>query len=143
MARLMVLDEDPELRRFLSIFLESLGHEIRFEGGSGHVGLAALAKDPEGFDAIVTELRLPIADGLDVLAGTRALATAEGPVPVIIASRFWTEEEVALARGFGVHAAILKPFDMDRLAAEIVRAGDRRDSIFHRDRARVTHGEAA
>jgi DNA-binding response OmpR family regulator len=115
----MVLDEDVELRRFLRIWLESHGHEVVFEAGSGHVGLAAIARDPELFDFVISDLRLPIADGLEVLAGTRALAGARGPVPVILASRNWTEEEVALARGLGVAAAIVKPFDLARLATEI------------------------
>jgi DNA-binding response OmpR family regulator len=118
----MVLEGDVEMRRFLKIWLESQGHEVAFDAGSGHVGLAAIAREPELFDVVISDLRLPIADGLEVLAGARALAGARGPVPVILASRHWTEEEVALARGLGVAAAVSKPFDLARLASEIARA---------------------
>jgi DNA-binding response OmpR family regulator len=121
----MVLDEDVEMRRFLRIWLESHGHEVAFDAGSGHVGLAAIAREPELFDVVISDLRLPIADGLEVLAGARALAGPRGPVPVILASRNWTEEEVALARGLGVAAALVKPIDLARLAAEIALATGR------------------
>ena len=122
MSRLMILDEDSNLRRFLRIFLESLGHEVGLEGGSGHVGLASLAREPDGFDVVIADLRLPIADGLDVLAGARALAGGAVPVPVVLASRCWTEDEVTLARGLGAAATLAKPFDLDGLARTLARA---------------------
>ena len=129
MARIMILEDDPNLRRFLSIFVASRGHAVTFEGGSGHVGLQHLARDPEGTDVVLSDLRMPIADGLDVLAGVRAMTRGMSPrcslrspcVRVVLASAHWTEEEVALARDLGADALLAKPFDLDALARELDR----------------------
>lgn len=120
MARVMILEDEPSLRRFLAIYLESQGHAVTFEAGSGHVGLQHLARDPEGTDVILSDLRMPIADGLDVLAGSHTLAARRGPpVRVVLASGYWAEEEVALARDLGAHALLAKPFDLELLARTI------------------------
>jgi two-component system KDP operon response regulator KdpE len=119
MARVMVLDDEPNLRRFLRIFLESRGHTVVFEGGAGHVGLNALARKPAMVDVILSDLRMPIADGFDVLAGARALGTK---APVILTSAYWTEEEVTLARDLGAFQLLPKPFDLEALAAAVAEA---------------------
>ena len=120
MARVMILEDDPNLRRFLSILVQSKGHKVAFEGGSGHVGILHLARHPDSIDVIVTDLRMPIADGLDVLASTRTLPLRR--VPVIMTSAHWTEEEVALVRDLGAFAVFSKPFDLERLSKAIERA---------------------
>ena len=120
MARVMILEDDPSLRRFLAIWVASQGHAVSYDAGSGHVGIQQLARDPEGTDVVLSDLRMPIADGLDVLAGTRTLAARR--IPVILASAFWTEEEVALARDLGAFALLAKPFDLELLAGLIGRA---------------------
>ncbi|MBI3726319.1 response regulator [bacterium] len=116
MARVMVLEDDTSLRRFLSIFLGSRGHQISFDAGSGHVGLACIAREPEGTDVILSDLRMPIADGLDVLAGARALGSRAA---VVLASAHWTDEEVMLARDLGAFALLAKPFDLEALGRAI------------------------
>lgn len=118
MARIMVLEAESTLRKFLRIFLESRGHTVAFQAGAGHVGLEWLKKSPGEVDVIVSDLRMPIADGFDVLAGARANKSA----PVILTSGYWTAEEVALARDLGAFALLPKPFDLERLAQTIEAA---------------------
>lgn len=120
MARVMILEDDPDLRRFLSILVASRGHTVSFEGGSGHVGILHLAREPGTTDVILTDLRMPIADGLDVLASTRTLAARH--VRVVMTSAYWTEEEIALARDLGAFALLDKPFDLELLARTIEAA---------------------
>ncbi len=120
MARVMILEDDPDLRRFLAILVTTKGHTVSFQGGSGHVGLQHLAREPEATDVVLSDLRMPIADGLDVLAGTRTLAGRR--IPVVMTSAHWTEEEVALARDLGAFALLAKPFDLELLAQTIERA---------------------
>jgi DNA-binding NtrC family response regulator len=123
MARVMILEDDQNLRRFLSILVQSKGHEVVFEGGSGHVGILYLARYPDATDVILTDMRMPIADGLDVLASTRTLASRR--IPVIMTSAHWTQEEVALVRDLGAFAVFSKPFDLERLSRAIDRATSR------------------
>lgn len=115
MARIMVLEDDVTLRKFLGIFLESRGHTVVFTAGAGHVGLARLQQSPGDVDVILSDLRMPIADGFDVLAGARAAHAG----PVILSSAYWTAEEVALARDMGAFALLAKPFDLEKLAATV------------------------
>jgi DNA-binding NtrC family response regulator len=120
MPRIMILEDDTNLRRFLSIFVKSRGHTVSFEGGSGHVGLQHLAREPQATDVILSDLRMPIADGLDVLAGAQALKGAHARV--ILSSAHWTEEEIVLARDLGAFALLAKPFDLELLATTLVGA---------------------
>jgi two-component system KDP operon response regulator KdpE len=116
----MVLEDEPNLRKFLRIFLTSRGHEVVFDAGAGHVGLERLKRAPGEVDVILSDLRMPIADGFDVLAGARALEAA----PVVIASAYWTSEEVALARDLGAFALLAKPFDLEKLAKTVADAAE-------------------
>src|SRR5581483_1952120 len=95
------------------------GHTVAFDGGAGHVGLERLRRGPGDFDVVVTDLRMPIADGFDVLAGASNLP---GAPPVILTSAYWTAEEVVLARDLGAFALLPKPFDLSKLAAAIEAA---------------------
>jgi DNA-binding NtrC family response regulator len=135
MARIMLLEDDTSLRKFLKIFVESRGHAVVFDAGAGHVGLERLKRTPGEIDAILSDLRMPIADGFDVLAGARAL---DGAPPVILTSAYWTPEEVALARDLGAFALLPKPFDLGLLERTLANAASAPRKTVHRDSAMKT-----
>jgi DNA-binding NtrC family response regulator len=118
MARIMVLEDDACLRKFVRIFLESHGHTVTFDAGAGHVGLERLKRAPAETEVILSDLRMPIADGFDVLSGARAAKAG----PVILMSAYWTTEEIALARDLGAFALLAKPFDLAALASTVEKA---------------------
>ena len=115
----LLLENDPDERRLLRIVLESRGHTVAFEGGAGHVGIQWLARGNR-VDVVLSALRLPIACGLDVLAAVRSLGSRQGSAPrVVLASRHWTEEEVALARDLGAALVVAKPLSLETLALRL------------------------
>ena len=111
-ARILVVDDEPQIRRFLGISLRAQGYEVG-EAASGAEGLAALAT--RGADLVVLDLGLPDQDGREVLRDLRAWST----VPVIVLSvRALEREKVALLDG-GANDYLTKPFGIEELSARI------------------------
>jgi len=76
-ATILVIDDEPQIRKFLRISLASQGYKV-LEAGTGTEGLAQAALNKP--DLLVLDLGLPDMDGQQVLAEFPRLAT--GPVPV-------------------------------------------------------------
>ena len=115
MARVLVIDDEPDVRWLLRISLERVGHEVLLaEDGLRGVAMAQ-RQHP---DAIVLDLMMPVMDGYGVL---KALAddrrTAHVPVMVLTAKAI-PEESEKVTRA-GAKRFITKPFDPNDLAAEL------------------------
>ena len=111
-ARILVIDDEPQIRRFLGISLRAQGYDVS-EAGTGTEGLAALAT--RGADLVVLDLGLPDRDGRVVLRDLRAWST----VPVIVLTvRAMEREKVALLDS-GANDYLTKPFGIEELSARI------------------------
>jgi two-component system KDP operon response regulator KdpE len=111
-ARILVIDDEPQIRRFLGISLRAQGYDVD-EAATGADGLAALATG--GADLVVLDLGLPDMDGRDVLRDLRAWS----PVPVIVLSvRAQEREKVALLDA-GANDYLTKPFGIQELSARV------------------------
>jgi two-component system KDP operon response regulator KdpE len=109
---ILVIDDDPHLRRFLRTALTGHGHVV-FEAGSVAEGLEALARhDPA---IILLDLGLPDGDGLVVL---RALPPGSS-VPVIVLSARGQEGDKVAALDAGADDYLTKPFGTGELMARI------------------------
>lgn len=111
-ARVLVVDDEPQIRKFLGIALRSQGFEVR-EAAAGREGLERLAT--EGADVVVLDLGLPDVDGLDVLRDLRDFSA----VPVIVLSVRASETEKVRALDAGAHDYVTKPFGIQELMARI------------------------
>jgi two-component system, OmpR family, KDP operon response regulator KdpE len=122
-ARILVVDDEPQIRRFLAISLRAQGHAVQ-EAGDGTQGLALLASVQP--DLLVLDLGLPDLDGIDVLRQLRAWSQ----VPVIVLSARAGEGEKVRALDAGANDYVTKPFGVQELSARIrallrqARAGD-------------------
>jgi two-component system KDP operon response regulator KdpE len=118
-ARILVIDDEPQIRRFLGISLRAQGYEVG-EAADGASGLAELAT--RGADVVVLDLGLPDRDGRDVLRDLRTWSV----VPVLVLSvRAQEGEKVALLDA-GANDYLTKPFGVQELSARIrvlLRAG--------------------
>jgi two-component system KDP operon response regulator KdpE len=111
-ARILIVDDEPQIRRFLGISLRAQGHEV-VEAATGAEGLVALATG--GADLVVLDLGLPDKDGREVLRDLRAWSS----VPVIVLSvRAQEREKVALLDA-GANDYLTKPFGIQELSARI------------------------
>ncbi len=78
--------------------------------------LAALRAEPAQFDALVTDLAMPVLTGFELIEGVRA---ARPDLPVVLTSGFLTAESRAEARRLGVNQVVPKPCPIDELAGAV------------------------
>lgn len=112
MARILVIDDEPQIRRFLRIGLAAQRYDV-MEAGSGAEGLssAVLGKP----DLVVLDLGLPDMDGQEVLQRLRE--SFDGPV-VILSVRHQERDKVQ-ALDAGANDYVVKPFSIQELLARI------------------------
>jgi two-component system KDP operon response regulator KdpE len=112
MARILVIDDEPQIRRFLRISLISQGYDV-VEAGSGAEGLQKIAT--ESPDVVVLDLGLPDKDGQDVLVELRTFH--EGPV-IVLSVRASEIEKVKALDG-GANDYVVKPFGVKEFLARV------------------------
>ncbi|HZZ82898.1 MAG TPA: sigma-54 dependent transcriptional regulator [Anaeromyxobacteraceae bacterium] len=115
MARVLVVDDEPKLGRFVAEMLELDGHEVA-RVGSGREALGLLAA--RSFEVVVTDLRMPEVDGLEVLRAARALPS---PPEVVLMTAHGTAESAVAAMKAGAADYVLKPFAMEELRLRVGR----------------------
>jgi two-component system KDP operon response regulator KdpE len=110
--RILIIDDEPQMRRMLRIALNAHGYEIR-EAASGQEGIdrAAVFKT----DIVLLDLTLPDMDGLAVIRNLREWTQ----VPVIVLSVREHEDDKVAALDAGADDYITKPFKMGELLARI------------------------
>jgi DNA-binding NtrC family response regulator len=114
-ARILVADDEANLRRVLAAILTREGYEV-LQAASGEEALGLLHK---GLDAIVTDLKMPRIDGMTVLRR----AVAEVPeVPVIIITAHGSVESAVEAVRAGAFDYIEKPFEQDQIRQIVAKA---------------------
>lgn len=111
-GRLLVVDDDPDVRRVLVRMLEDEGYAAA-EAEGGAAVRAALANGVP--DLILLDLMLSGEDGFDVLASIRR----SSDVPVIILSGKLQESDRVLGLRLGADDYVLKPFSGPELAARV------------------------
>jgi len=124
-ARLLLVEDDADLRAMLTELLTESGYavEAAADGQRGlHLGLT------QTFDVLLLDRRLPVVEGLDLLAGLRARGVT---TPVLILSAIAQPADRVAGLDAGAEDYLGKPFDVDELLARL-RALQRR----HLDDAR-------
>jgi len=95
MAHLLVVDDEPSARTTLALLLRKRGHRV---AEADDVGSATKRLADEVFDLVVTDLRMPDGDGLDVLQAARAQADAP-EVILLTAYADWKSAKDAIRLG--------------------------------------------
>lgn len=103
-GRLLLVEDDPAVRRSLQLLLRGRGYDVRAYASS-----LDLLTDPAALtaDALIADFRLPEADGLRVLEGLRARGWTG---PALLITAFPAADLSARARAAGFDRVIGKPF---------------------------------
>ena len=112
MSTVVVIDDDPHVRRFLRATLTGHGHLV-FEATSVAEGIAAISEHRPGI--VLLDLGLPDGDGLAVLRAVRT----DSKVPVIVLSARGQEGDKVAALDSGADDYLTKPFGTGELMARI------------------------
>ena len=111
--RILVIDDEPAIRRFLRTSLGAEGYDV-LEAADGETGLAMLRRN--AVDLLVLDLGLPGMDGLEVLSKLRESGSS---LPVIVLSSRTDETGKVKALDIGADDYVTKPFGTDELLARI------------------------
>jgi DNA-binding NtrC family response regulator len=114
----MVLDDEPRMGDILAMVLEREGYEVR-AFTSARDALAAVESTPP--DVLITDLKMPGTDGLEVLRRAREL---DPELPVILMTAHGSVDTALQAMRDGAFDYVQKPFDNDELKALVRRALD-------------------
>ncbi len=109
---MLVIDDEPQIRRFLDISLRAQGYEVAL-AATGREGLTALAA--QGADLVVLDIGLPDIDGHEVLRELRQWSQ----VPVVMLTVRAGESEKVAALDAGANDYVTKPFGTQELMARI------------------------
>ena len=121
MTRVLVVDDEPTLRRTLSILLRARGYDV-VAAADGREALASAAAEHP--DVVVLDLGLPDLDGVDVVRQLRGWT----PVPVLVLSGRLDARQKVAALDAGADDYVTKPFDVEELLARL-RAVARRHAV--------------
>ncbi len=116
----MVVEDDPDSREVLQLFLESHGARVKSatDGRSARKLLADAADELP--DVIISDLAMPEEDGYSLVANIRNLPEKQGgKIPAIALSAFATAESRDRAFKAGFQKYLTKPYEPDTLIAEI------------------------
>ena len=119
MARVLVIDDDEEIRTLVKHMLVGEGHEVE-EAVDGAEGLRLFGKRPP--DLVLTDINMPGLDGHDVIAAIRVL---HADVPIIAVSgggAIPKDELLSKASALGAVEIIMKPFEFRQLVGAVERA---------------------
>lgn len=111
-TRVLVIDDEPQIRRFLDIGLRSQGYEV-IQSPDGRTGLQVLAD--QGADLVILDIGLPDMDGHAVLGQIRQWSQ----IPVIMLTVRSDEKEKVRALDAGANDYVTKPFGTLELMARI------------------------
>ena len=118
MTRVLVVDDEPQIRKALRLNLAARGYEVELVASGEDALMAAGTWRP---DVVLLDLGLPGIDGREVIDGIRGWSD----VPIVVLSARGSERDKVAALDAGADDYVTKPFGIDELLARL-RAAVRR-----------------
>ena len=114
-ARILLVDDDPAL---LEALPEALRLRLdRIDVDTCMTGMAALERiESSDYDAVITDIRMPGMDGLELLAAIRERRPG---IPTLLITGHGEGDMAARAREAGAYDYLLKPIDRDQLVSSL------------------------
>jgi two-component system chemotaxis response regulator CheY len=111
----LVVDDSQAMRRSIVYALQRIEGLLCFEANDGAEGIKRLST--ERFDLIITDINMPIMDGLKLIAHVRSPQSAHRETPVVVITTESAPEDRRRALSLGANAYLVKP-----LRAQVVLA---------------------
>jgi two-component system NtrC family response regulator len=110
---ILVIDDEERMCKILQVALQSEGFRVA-TAPNAEVGLAAFEQEP--FDVVITDLKMPGADGLQVLERVKKRCPQ---TEVVLMTAYATAQTAVEAMKKGAYDYVIKPFEMDELRLKI------------------------
>jgi len=118
--KILVVDDEKSLREVMSIMLKRAGYSVT-EAADGEEAIGQVSRDI--FDLVITDLRMPKADGMDVL---KAVKSSSPDTVVLVVTAFATADSAVEAMKHGAYDYLTKPFQVDEVQLIIRNALEKR-----------------
>jgi two-component system chemotaxis response regulator CheY len=115
MALVLAVDDSVSLRKLVASTLTGAGHKV-VEAGNGADGLNAVKAN--AFNLIITDLNMPVMDGLTFIKNVRIIAAYKF-VPILVLTTEMDPAKRKIAKDSGATGWLVKPFDPEQLLATI------------------------
>ncbi len=125
MAKILVIDDQRAIRNTLKDILECEGHTVVL-ADDGASGLEAFRAEADTFDIVLTDIRMPNMDGIEVLEQIMAVRRE---TPVIMISGHGDIDTAVDSIRKGAFDFIAKPLDLNRLLITIKNAIEKKDLV--------------
>ncbi len=109
--KIMIIDDEEDIRKTLSLFLESKCEAVLEADG---VAQTIYHLNRESLDLIFLDVMLPGLDGIEIL---QMIKKYNENVPIIMMSGYATEEMAKKSLSIGAYDYVRKPFNLDRISS--------------------------
>ncbi len=121
--RVLVADDEAAIRETIRDVLERRGSVVTIcgDGATAVTALEAAGERREGFDLVVSDIKMPDRNGYEVFSAAKAL---DREIPVILMTGFGYDPHHSIVRASqeGLQCVLFKPFQMERLLDEVRKA---------------------
>jgi two-component system response regulator PilR (NtrC family) len=136
--RILVVDDEPSMRELLTIMLRKEGYEPLTAASRAE---AARVLERSAVDLLITDLKLPDGDGIEILRHVKAGAPETA---VVVMTAFGSTQTAVAAMKLGAHDYLVKPFDVEELKIVVRNALEKQHLRDENRRLRAElHGQHA
>lgn len=112
MSKILVIDDDAQVRRMFRTLLQGAGHEVR-EAADGEAAMQILQETHH--DVVITDVLMPVLDGWDTISWLRETFPETGIIAVSGGGQMGTYSCLMLAQRCGAHQVLMKPVENQAL----------------------------
>lgn len=116
--RILVIDDDENIRRLLRTILELEGYQV-IEASDGGIGLREFEKSPA--DLVITDLIMPGKEGIETIRDLRQKSPDVKIIAISGGGRIGPESYLKMAEGVGALHTMKKPFELVELVEAVAK----------------------
>jgi DNA-binding NtrC family response regulator len=116
MARILIIDDEEDIRLTVRLALESMGHEVT-EAVNGNEGLSRFSAEKN--DLVITDILMPDKEGIETIIELRKMRPDLKIIVMSGGGRINATHVLETAKGFGADFALKKPFSIDALCSTV------------------------
>ncbi len=112
MARILVIDDDDQIRAMLQQRLEREGHKV-VSAGDGKLGMKLFREEPA--ELVITDIIMPEKEGIETIMELRRDFPEVKIIAISGGGKVSPDEYLHIAEKFGAHRTLAKPFGREEL----------------------------
>ena len=118
-ARILILDDEKDIRTLLRLMLEREGYEIA-EAPNGREGMKIHMKDPA--DLVITDIIMPEQEGIETIIKLRRQSPETKIIAISGGGDIGPESYLSMAEKLGAHGTLMKPFSLEEVLSAVKSA---------------------